>query len=171
MNIENSLAYSFFFTDDVFLTAQDRQALTEAATLAIPPQVILQTTDPVFQYRGANKKAYLVISHYPDHDFMADAHLAALEATLKRLGIQSDDTAIFNYAKYPNSALKEITAFFKPEKILILGNRALPEDMQVASPNKPGQVGDIRTLFTFSFAEMMDNTENKKAFWEAIKQF
>jgi len=36
--------------------------------------------------------------------------------------------------------------------------------------NKIQEIKNCRKLYTFSFAEMMDNTENKKVFWEQIKQ-
>src|SRR6202012_487472 len=109
--------------------------------------------------------------HYPNEEFIAEAHLAPLSATLKRLGIEADDTAIFNVAKYPAAQFKEITTFFRPQKMLILGHEALPAGLRTLPRHKPLQGSEIRTLFTFSFIEMMESAENKKTFWEAMKLF
>jgi DNA polymerase III psi subunit len=60
--------------------------------------------------------------------------------------------------------------FFKPKKLLMLGKSSLPEDIELLTLNKPQQLNNCHTLFSFSFDEMMDNNENKKAFWEQMKQ-
>jgi hypothetical protein len=81
-----------------------------------------------------------------------------------------DDVAIFNRAKYPDSSFEGLKDFFKPKKLLLLGKQALPEDLAPLTLNKPQQLNNCNTLFSFSFDEMMDNNEKKKAFWEQMKQ-
>jgi len=169
MNVENPLAYSFILQDDIYLLPADKQALQKKEPPAPESVVAKETPEPVFTYLGGHKKQYLIITYYPESDFMADAHLTALESTLKRLGHELDDTAIFNLANYPEAQFQQIIDFFKPKKMLILGNYALPPAMRPVDQNKPQPVGNIRTLFSFSFNEMMDSMENKKAFWEAMK--
>jgi hypothetical protein len=171
MNIENPLAYSFILQDDVYLLNADKQSLRKNEQTLPEPIPVEETPKPVFKYLGGHKKQYLIIAHYPETDFIAAPHLAALESTLKRLGTELDDTAIFNLANYPEAEFQQIIDFFKPQKMLILGNYALPPAMRAVDQNKPQPVSSIRTLFTYSFKEMMDNTENKKEFWEAMKLF
>lgn len=171
-NIENPLAYSYFMQDDIFLLESDKQALKTAIRPAVTmPVPVVETSEISFQYRGSNKLNYLIVTHYPNEDFMADAHFAALAATLKRLHVEPDDAALFNLAKHAETQFEHITGFFNPKKMLVLGSKAMPAGMQSVRQNKPQAIGGVYTLFTFSFAEMMDNTENKKAFWEAIKSF
>jgi hypothetical protein len=171
MNVENPLAYSFLLQDDIYLLAADKQLFQKKEEPIAEAIAMKQTPAPVFKYLGGHKKQYLIITHYPDGDFIPAPHLAALESTLKRLGYEPDDTAIFNRANYLGAQFQEIIEYFKSQKILILGNDALPPAMDAVQLNKAEQVGNIRTLFTFSFKEMMDSQENKKAFWEAMKAF
>lgn len=171
MTIENPLAYSFILQDDIYLLPADKQVFRKTQHHEAEAIVANETPAPVFKYKGGHKKQYLIITHYPDCDFMADAHLPALESTLKRLGYEMDDTAIFNLAHYPGVQFQQIADFFKPQKMLVLGNYALPAAMHTVSRNEPQLVTNIRTLFTFSFNEMMDSVESKKEFWEAMKLF
>ncbi len=171
MNVENPLAYSFILQDDIYLLPADKKALQKKELPVVEAVIVEETPALVFKYLGGHKKQYLVITHYRESDFMSDAHLTALESTLKRLGYGLDDTAIFNLANYPEAQFEQVIDFFKPQKMLILGNQALPPAVGAVYQNKPQLVGSIRTLFTFSFKEMMDSVQNKKEFWEAMKLF
>ncbi|HEY8930116.1 MAG TPA: hypothetical protein VIM55_13035 [Mucilaginibacter sp.] len=183
MNIENPRAFSFIMQDDIYLLDADKQQYTQpaqqapAATVAEPEPVYMSPAPPPvketqplsFNYLGGNKKNFCVMVHYPEHDFMHEKHLAALEATIGRLGFTRDDVAIFNRAKYPDAAFDVISAFFKPQKLLILGSSSRPSGIGSVALNTKKIINNHPTLFTFSFDEMMDSVENKKAFWEQMK--
>ncbi len=171
MNIENPLAYSFILQDDIYLLDADKQAFKKKEPPAPEAIVVEETRALAFKYLGGHKKQYLVITHYPEADFIDTAHLTALENTLKRLGNELDDIAIFNLANFPEAQFGQIIDFFKPQKMLILGSSALPPAMGTVYQNKPQPVNDIRTLLTFSFGEMMDSVVSKKEFWDAMKLF
>ncbi|MCR8559137.1 hypothetical protein KXD93_15880 [Mucilaginibacter sp. BJC16-A38] len=198
MNIENPIAYSFIMQDEIYLLNKDKEfykehAVSEQVATVAPPEVAVTVSEPVtivaepepayiatvvesmtkpqpvsFNYLGGNKRNFLVIVHYQEHDFMHDKHLTALESTLSRLGFNRDDVAIFNKAKQ-DAELEGLTAFFKPEKLLIMGKNSLPIGISIEL-NKLTQISNYPALFTFSFDEMMDSVENKKAFWEQMKQ-
>ena len=93
-----------------------------------------------------------------------------MESILKRLDFSLDDAAIFNIANYSGLAFEHLLDFFKPQKLLLLGANTLPEGMEAPAFNKTGQLNNRSTLFSFSFDEMMENNENKKVFWEQMKQ-
>jgi len=171
MNIENPLAYSFIIQDDIYLLDADKQLFKGPEKAAPGAIVVKETPAPSFKYLGAYKKLYLVLSHYTGAEFIADAHLTALHNTLKRLDYEPGDIAVFNLATYPDTKFEQIVDFFKPQKLLILGSRALPHGTSTPMQNAPQPVLGINTLFTFGFHEMMDSQENKKTFWEAIKLF
>jgi hypothetical protein len=171
MNIENPLAYSFLLQDDIYLLNTDKERFKKMEQATADDIAAEKTPSPAFKYRGGHKKQYLVVTHYPGADFIATPHSAALESTLKRLGYEPDDIAIFNLAHYSGAQFQQIVDFFKPQKMLVLGNQALPPAMCAVDRHKPQPVNNIRTLLTFSFDEMMDNVENKKIFWEAMKLF
>jgi hypothetical protein len=166
MKIENPLAFSFIMPDELYLLKKDKEL---SNTISIP-QPVLETPPVNFNYRGLYKKNFLVVVYYPDLEFINDKHLTALQSILNRLEFNLDDVAIFNKAKYSEASSEHLTDFFKPEKLLILGKHALPKAIAPLTLNKLQPLNNCSTLFSFSFEEMMDNNENKKAFWEQMKQ-
>jgi len=166
MKIENPLAFSFIMHDELYLLKEDEELRN---TISIP-QPVLETPPVNFNYLGMNKKNFLVIVHYQDSEFINDKHLTALQSILSRLEFSLDDVAILNKAKYPEDSFEHLTDFFKPQKLLLLGKQALSKGNALLTFNKPQPLNNCRALFSFSFDEMMDNNENKKAFWEQMKQ-
>jgi hypothetical protein len=172
VHIENPLAFGFIMQDDIFLLNNDKAVynnppVIEEETIELP---VTETLSISFNYLGKHKKNFLIITHYPNIDFIAPNHLTALENTIKRLDFSLDDVAILNRANHPEASLEELTAFFSPQKLLVLGQHALPAELKSIAINKLHPLNSCRTLFTFSFDEMMDNNEYKKAFWEQMKQ-
>lgn len=176
MKLENPLAYSFIMQDDVFLLKNDK-AFYDTPVVVEPEQTVPEVPAPVvetpvlrFNYFGKHKKSFLVISHYTDADFLHPNHFTALENTLKRLDYTMDDIAILNLANYPKATAEQLFTFFAAKKLLILGGQALPTDLEKPLLNKITLYSGAALLFTYSFNEMMDNNEYKKAFWEQMKQ-
>ncbi|MDB4901970.1 MAG: hypothetical protein JWQ63_1251 [Mucilaginibacter sp.] len=167
MKVENPVAFHFIMQDELYLLNKDKDSYSNKIT---PLQPIIETAPVSFNYLGENKKRFLIVVHYPALDFMDEKHLSALESTIKRLGFSIEDTAIFNRANYNDVSAEHLFDFFKPKKMLLLGAIAVPPNIEGLSHNKPMQLNNCKTLLTFSFDEMMDNTENKKAFWEQMKQ-
>ena len=170
MKIENPAAYSFILQDDIYLLGKDKNAYTADAPPAALPEPVLKTPKANFNYLGHNKKKFLITVNYPGTEFMEVAHLAALESTLKRLSFEMDDVAIVNLAGHPEVTSGELEDFFAPTMLLVLGKSALPRELDSLPFNKPTKHKQLDALLTYSFDEMMNSTENKKAFWEQIKQ-
>jgi len=172
---ENPAALHFILQDDIFLLNQDRETYSDTAlpveqpVLQAEPTVVVETKQVAFNYLGGNKKNFLITVHYPGVDFMADAHLTALQNTLKRLGFELDDVAILNIANHVDTDHETISNFFNPEKILLMGKSALPKNISPLKLNEQQTQGKAAMLFSFSFDEMMDSNEYKKAFWEQMK--
>jgi len=172
---ENPAALHFILQDDIFLLNQDRETYSDTAlpveqpVLQAEPTVVVETKQVAFNYLGGNKKNFLITVHYPGIDFMADAHLTALQNTLKRLGFELDDVAILNIANHVDTDHETISNFFNPEKILLMGKSALPKNISPLKLNEQQTQGKAAMLFSFSFDEMMDSNEYKKAFWEQMK--
>lgn len=194
MKVENAAAFSFILQDDIYLLEKERLQYSEPQ-VAIPeamtsqpavvavlqepePEIVKQTEPEVvkqpeaisFKYLGGHKKHFLIIVHYPQHEFMDDRHLAALENTIGRLGFMRDDVAIFNLAAHAAASFDAVTGYFKPGKLLMLGARSLPAGIAAIELNKQQTINNFPALYTFGFDEMMDNVERKKAFWEQMKQ-
>ncbi len=134
------------------------------------PVLTAETETPAsaYNYLGNNKKYFLVLTNYADDDFIAADHLTALQNILGRKGYELADIAIFNVAKASYTII-DIVTHFKPEKLLILGETAVPAGMGVPPLNQPKKMKNGVLLRSFSFDEMMSSTDNKKAFWEQVK--
>ncbi|WP_374950795.1 hypothetical protein [Mucilaginibacter sp.] len=196
MKVDNPQAFRFIMQDELYLLDKDKgvnpvqpvqtdvanadepaeaeatpEPVTEVAPTVVDPvaQSVLETPKPVFNYLGNNNKRFLILTNYPVEQFMADAHLAALESILKRKELALEDVVILNTYSYPTAAIKELHGHFKPEKILILGAAAIPSGLKQPGLNQPIRTSTIAILYSFSFDEMMTSNENKKAFWEQMK--
>jgi hypothetical protein len=164
MKIENPAAFRFIMQEDIYLLPPDK---TEQNMEIEQPA--LTTKIPDINYLGGYKKGFLIVAHYTNEQYMAAGHMAALENILKRKEYGLDDVAIFNRFAYPNLDFEQIQAHFNPQKLLLLGKNALPESLPALTFNQPQKVNNTQALYTFGFDEMMDNTPNKKAFWEQVK--
>ena len=189
MNIENPAALHFIMQDDLFFLNRDKSLYENKVIAAVPEVALVENTPPItavaavevvaeiavvekpveFNYMGKKRKDFLVLVHYPELDFIHNTHLTALENILKRKGYEIDDVAIFNIAKHDGINFEAITAYFKPQKMLILGKNALPQGVSPLALNIPQQLAGFTALYSFSFDEMMDNNDYKKAFWEQMK--
>ena len=169
----NQLQY--FLPDDLFLLRADREAyrnpVTQEPVAAEASVIIDETPVMTFKYLGGNQKKILVLTHYTADEFIAEAHLNALISTVTRLNYTQQDLAIVNLAHYTAANWEQLTVFFTPQKLLILGNKALPAQLPTLVLNETDQADGCQALYTFAFDEMMGNKENTKAFWNQIKTF
>ncbi|HTH81661.1 MAG TPA: hypothetical protein VL490_01925 [Mucilaginibacter sp.] len=187
MIVENPAALRFILQDDVYLLADDKnqppqmpaQPLAEVPALHVaettvepvakaPALPVTEMPVAVLNYSGKHKKAFLILTHYPEHEFIADEHLAALENILKRKDHTLDDVAILNMAKNTITGIEQLVTYFNLQKLLILGDKALPP-MDPLTLNQPKNMNGYIAMYSFSFDEMMSSTENKKAFWDQMK--
>ena len=164
MKIETPAALRFIIQDDIYLLPADK---TEPVSK--PAETILKTPKIDFNYLGKNNKKFLVVTHYTGHEFIADAHLTALESILKRKDYALKDVAIFNLANHVQADTEQLKNYFNPQKILFLGKNALPANIEELAFNQPKTIAGIMVLYSFSFDDMMDDVANKKAFWEQMK--
>ena len=161
--------------DEIYLLNKDKSLYAVAdlageSDIAVTNVAPVATTQPVdFNYLGKNKAGFLILTHYPDAEYIEGSHLIALESILKRKDLLIDDVAIFNLAKYDGVSFEDVTNYFKPQKILLLGKNALPQNIISLKLNIPQQLANCTALCSFSFDEMMGSNDNKKAFWEQMK--
>ncbi|MDB5024980.1 MAG: hypothetical protein JWP78_2735 [Mucilaginibacter sp.] len=164
MKVEDPNALRFILQDDIYLLKEDKDNYNNVS--APLPQI--ETPQVNFNYLGANKKNFLILVNYPEHEFIADDHLTALESILIRKGRSRDDVAIFNIAKI-SPEYQLLTAYFKPRILLILGQQSIPAGMKHPAFNRCESNEGMQVLYTFSFDAMMSNTDHKKAFWDQMK--
>ncbi len=164
MRVEYPNALRFILQDDIYLLEEDKHDNNH-----IPkPQPEIETQPLNFNYSGSNKKNFLILVNYPEHEFIAGDHLTALESVLGRKGHTRDDVAIFNTAKQ-TAEYGSLIAYFKPQTLLILGKESIPSGIKELRFNLFEKQDGLNILYTFSFNEMMTSTDNKKAFWNQMK--
>lgn len=132
MKVENPVALRFILQDELYLLNTDKAFYEERE---IPPPIIeefkpeisepeiktqpieiapqatkpeVKTPEPAFNYLGKNLKSFLILVHYPNQEFIADAHLAALQNILKRKEFELDDVVILNMAKYSTTTIAQL---------------------------------------------------------------
>lgn len=145
------------------------QAPQVVAPVIEVPQPEIKTQPLTFNYLGKNLKNFLILVNYPELEFIADAHLAALQNILKRKEFELHDVAIVNMAKHSEATLDSLINFFKPARLLLLGQAAVPQGFAQIGLNNPKVISGFPALYSFSFGEMMDSVDHKKAFWEQMK--
>jgi hypothetical protein len=167
LKAEHPNALRFLLQDELYLLNEDKSLYDSIATAPQPPEI--ETVQPNFNYLGNNKKNFLVLVHYTGHEFMPDTHLTALESVLSRKNHSRDDVAILNLAKHTDMDYEQISTYFEPQTLVLLGKESIPVGFEHPQFNQPENRDGLNLLYTFSFDEMMSNTDNKKAFWEQIK--
>ena len=170
MKVEHPNALRFILQDEIYLLDEDKNYSkpVPADHAEVTPDPEIETKPVNFNYLGANKKNLLILVHYPEHDFMAESHLTALESVLARLSHTSEDVAILNMAKHEVNQ-DQLLSHFMPKTIVVLGKTSIPAGMQTPQLNVKISGDDMTLLYTFSFDEMMTNNDHKKAFWEQMK--
>lgn len=169
MKVEDPQALRFILEDDIYLLNEDKLNYNNPSVSSThTPQPEIETPEINFNYLGTNKKNFLILTNYPAHDFIADDHLTALESVLGRKSHSRDDVAILNIAKNA-SEYAILIDYFKPQTLLILGRESVPAGIGQPKFNQLEKLDGLTILCTFSFNDMMTNTENKKAFWEQVK--
>lgn len=187
MATDNPALLHYFLQDDLYLLNEDKnvyngepkQTITPQAEAHIPSVAetpaapltpsVPETPKPDFKYLGSNKKRFLILVNYATDEYMAEAHLKALESTLGRKTLAVDDVAILNTARYTANNHQDFIAFFSPEKLLILGAAAVPAGLSSPQLNAIQQLETRLQLFTHSFDEMLADRDKAKAFWEQMK--
>lgn len=176
MKTDTPIAHlQYFLQDELYLLKTDRDAYRNPVTLSpvMDEQVTVtqQTPVTIFKYLGGNQKNFLVLCHYADAEFMAEAHLTALMNTITRINYSRQDIAIVNIYNNSGATWQELNTYFDPERLLILGDKALPSSFPTLQQNEVQQINNSQALYTFSFSEMMGNKDNTKLFWNQIKTF
>ena len=179
MDIENPIALHFIMQDELFFLKEDREKQASLAPVApvmtitdeeTPVAVVITEPKPDFTYTG-KKGGLLILVHYTDQEFIHEIHLSALENILKRRNLAIADVAILNMAKNTGTDFESLVDYFSPQKILVLGEQSLPKGIAGLNLNQPKKTGATNLLYSFSFDKMMDSPDNKRTFWEQMKNF
>jgi hypothetical protein len=188
MIIDNTAGLQYLLSEDIYLLKQDMDNLSPIAVEPVaameqpapeaskPEPVVEQTPIAVaeapalyFNHLGSNAKQFLILCSYTNSEQMDDKHLEALKSALSRKELALDDVAILNISKHDTASISELTEYFKPTRLLLLGAPCLLLGWDKLVLNQLANLGGTKALYTHSFTEMMGDRDKTKAFWEQMK--
>lgn len=161
LNTTNPFALRYLMDDTLFQFEVESPLLEQA---------IAETSRPSFDILGANKSRILYLIENLAESYFSPTAQDAFIKTLHALGLALDDVAVLNLAQVGEEInFETLFTHFNPQKIVLAG----------PSPNKIGVNGlslnivssqqSIKLLYTYSFEEMLTDTNKKKLFWQAVK--
>lgn len=126
---------------------------------------------PVFSYLGENNKYFLILVNDSTHQHLNTADRDTLTKILQAKGMELRDVAIVNVHRHPNLTFAHLKDFFVPARIVFFGLSSQQFGLPAISANQPEKHLETHLLCTFSFGEMQNDINKKKAFWQVMKNF
>lgn len=161
MKASDLVALQYLMTEDIYLISEKELATTSAES---------QDSSPAFNYLGENNKFMLLLIQEDSHPNLRSNELEALASILgaKRMSIK--DVAIVNQRKYSSSTWKDFKAYFACSSIVLFGIDPQEVKIRPLPKNAITAFEGIQVLFTYSFAEMLNNVDKKREFWNQMKK-
>ena len=122
-------------------------------------------------YLGKNANHILILIKEPGHKYLAEEDLNFLSKILAAVQLTLADVAIVNCYENPAANYENLIEHLKPSKIIFFEVKAheLGFPLQFAA-YKPQKYNGQTYLAAASLQFLQDNFEEKKQFWEALKQ-
>lgn len=166
---ENPIALRFLMSETIFSSAAENSQTENSSTVIDSIESDLSLSDnkePNLLFWGANEKNILFLIQNPEEDYFSSEAEDAFLKTLAALKLSLNDVAVFNRRKAEKS-LNEICEALNP-KICIYCEEE--NETNKSAFNKITEVEGIACLYTYSFEEMLTDTNKKRVFWNAIKE-
>lgn len=165
LNAADALTLSLLLTDEVYLIKEDEIPVVQTASS--PAAEIHQVS---FNYLGENNKYYLLLVNEPRHEVIDPKDLDALNNILKAKDMQLRDIALVNLAKYPDTNFEQLKSFFVSSKMVLFGINPQNIGLPAFAANVIAEQAGAKILATFSFAEMQNDVNRKRIFWNEMKK-
>lgn len=184
----NNEALKLFFTDDVYLVANEEVKVFETTPLetqavslqaqsikeemiSAPAKVqpaIHQKRD--FNYLGKNAKNILILVFDPVNQVSTEEGRELLRKIVKAIDLSAADFALLNYSACADADFGELQAYFKPRLLLSFG--VPPEKIGLAGQQQNSVVkhGDVTLVFSSGLQALSEDMNGKKALWGSLKQ-
>lgn len=153
-----------------------------SVSVAVPesaPDVVQEENKSLdLTYLGKNQSGFLFVvmdKNRPDQHRLPMTEMEAFEKTLGALQLNLDHVALFNLASITldQVTFADVLAFFDPQKVIFLGTRiqvaGLGKVGPMLNPHQVIRYEKTEFLLTFSFSEMMNDTDKKRLFWTNLK--
>lgn len=176
LKTSNPLALHFLMNEDLYRFQEEEILQPEALHTNVAQvkdetiEAREETADQGYEYYGENNRYILLLVDSPDHKVMAQKELDALQNTLSAKKLEMKDVAIVNLAHYPDATFQKLKEFFVCSSLVLLGVSCKRIKMQEVPLNLITTVEGTKVLATYSFAEMLDSNDKKRAFWNEMKK-
>ncbi len=163
---QNPIALRFLMSETVFRSAVENRLAEKMSIDSIKNDLPLSDNiEPDFLFWGSNERNILFLTQNLEEDYFSiDAEDAFLK-TLAALNLSLNDVAVFNRRKVDEST-DRICEVLNPKICIFCEGE---NESNKANFNKISTVEGVACLYTFSFEEMLTDTNKKRAFWNAIK--
>ncbi|GAA4783065.1 hypothetical protein GCM10023231_08400 [Olivibacter ginsenosidimutans] len=133
-------------------------------------QQIAEKAPVGYHFLGGNSKHILFLVRNKAHAFFSPTAHEAFLKTIQALALSLEDVAVFNTSTTAERVdMDRICSFFQPKIFVVAGPISNDLGLPDYPLNTPTHQDGIKLLYTFSFEEMLTDTQKKKLFWQAIK--
>lgn len=167
LNTSNPLALQVLMSETIFDIDFPIPSIDDAILEILPvkkeEEFVLKT------YGGNNKNILFVISDNTNEFLSADAEIAFMKI-LRALKLTLEDIVIVNHNETQiNLTFEKIEEKLQPENCIFLGTEPQLLGLEACAENILKTEDNIQFLYSYSFEEMLRDTEKKRLFWDAIK--
>lgn len=124
-----------------------------------------------FNYLGENNRYFLILVDDNTHRELNTPHKEMLMKIMTAKKLELRDLAILNVAQYPVLKFEQLKDFFSCNKITLFGIEPQRIGLPAMGANRPAKHLEVKVLATFGLEEMISNTDNKREFWNIMKDF
>ena len=161
MKASDAVALQYLMTEDIYLINEEELSTSSGE----------RTEDgPAFDYLGENNKFMLLLIQEDGHPNLRSNELEALANILGAKRMSLKDVAIVNQRKYTSSTWKDFKDYFACSSIVLFGIDPSEIKIRTLPKNAITELEGMQVLFTYSFAEMLNNTDKKREFWNQMKK-
>ncbi|MEJ5963970.1 hypothetical protein [Pedobacter immunditicola] len=177
----NMEALRLFFTDDIYLIANDVTSVPsvaqETAVVKETPEVkndvpVIETSAPVpnYQFLGENSRKVLILVNDANNPVSSPAGTALLWKIVTAIKLSPNDCAVLNYQQHQGVSFEELTAYFQPQLLLSFGIAPATMGLSEQQTELIGLQGTVKTIFSSELDALEVDITIKKALWKSLQQ-
>lgn len=118
------------------------------------------------KFWGGNQERVLFLLSNPEQDYFTEEAKDAFLKTMTALKLSIEDVAVVNNGNVRKLSFEEICRLLTPRICVFLGKDTWGDNIPL---HEIFQRNDMAMINTYSFEEMLNDDEKKRAFWKAIK--
>jgi hypothetical protein len=163
-------ALRILMTDDLYLLRNEPVAVPVASPEVPAAAPVVAESKPDFRFMGQNNRFLLLLVDEPGHEHASPTTIASLGKILGGKGYSFDDVALLNAAVHPPLEFAALKDFFACSYLVLFGAKPETVGLPALPFNTVSPHRGTKVLPTFGFAEMDDDVQKKKAFWNEMKK-